>query len=127
MATMQTSAFERTRRLRGDTLAFLLPREGEALASRAESSASGRAAKTLVKEGPLRMTLVALKAGASLQQHQTAGPSSIQALSGMARVETPAGTTVLPPGGLVVLDAGVAHSVTAIEHSILVVSLIALN
>jgi len=125
MTTVQTSAFERTQRLRGDALAFLLPRESETLAVRAQASSSGRAARTLVKEGPLRVTLVALKAGASLQQHQVAGPSSIQALNGMARVETPAGTTVLPPGGLIVLDAGVAHTVTALEPSTLVVSLVA--
>jgi quercetin dioxygenase-like cupin family protein len=127
VAIAQTSAFEHTRRLRGDALAFVLPRESEMLATRAQASSSGRAAKTLVKEGQLRVTLVALKAGTSLQQHKTAGPSTIQALGGMSRVETEAGTTVLTTGGLMVLDAGVAHGVTALEHSIILVSLVAVS
>jgi quercetin dioxygenase-like cupin family protein len=106
-------------------LAFLLDREGEALAHRAQLATAGRTARTLVKEGPLRVTLVALKAGVSLQQHQVSGPSSIQALKGVARLETPAGTTVLPAGALMVLDAGVTHRVTAIEDCTLLVSLVA--
>lgn len=125
MALAQESAYERTRRLRGKVLAFLLDREGEALALRAQSATSGRAAKTLVKEGPLRVTLVTLRAGTSLQRHQVAGPSSIQALKGMARFETPAGTTVLPAGAMMVLDAGVTHTVTAMEDSTLLVSIVA--
>lgn len=125
MTTAQTSAFERPHRLQGKVLAFLLDRESEALAQRAQSASSGRAAKTLVKEGPLRMTLVALKSGVVLKQHEVAGPSSIQALKGLARVETPAGTTVLPAGALIVLEGGVTHKVTALEHCTLLVSLVA--
>lgn len=125
MAVAQKSAYEHTQRLRGKVLAFLLDREGEALAHRAQSATAGRTGKTLVKEGPLRVTLVALKAGVSLQQHQVAGPSSIQALTGMARLETPAGTTVLPTGALMVLDAGMTHKVTAMEDCTLLVSIVA--
>jgi quercetin dioxygenase-like cupin family protein len=124
MTTPHQSAFEQAHRLRGTALAFLLDRDSKALAQRAQSGPAGRAARTLAKEGPLRVTLTAVKAGVSLQPHQVAGPSTIQALSGKARFETPAGTTVLPAGALMVLDAGVTHRVTAIEDCVLLMTIV---
>ncbi len=40
---------------------------------RARTAKAGGTARTLVKEGPLRITLVALLRGVSLQEHQVAG------------------------------------------------------
>ena len=45
----------------------------EALLERA-----GRSGRTLVKDGPLRVTLVALASGGSLAAHTAAGPITIQ-------------------------------------------------
>jgi hypothetical protein len=55
------SAVLRTRHLSGKMLRFLIDAEDETLRESAEASKTGRAAKTLVKQGPLRITLVALQ------------------------------------------------------------------
>lgn len=124
MANVQKSAYERTQRLRGPALAFRLDHEGKALGERARDAAAGRAGKTLAKEGALRITLVALRAGASLERHQVRGPASVQALSGSARVETAEAVIVVSAGGLLVLDAGVTHSVTALDDCTLLMNLV---
>jgi len=108
-------AYLRTHRLRGKVLEFILRAEDEELRGRAGSSKTGRAAKTLVKEGPLRVTLVALAKGTTLQPHQVAGPVTIQSIRGCLRVTTEAGDLDVPAGNLVALDAGVAHTAMALE------------
>lgn len=80
----------KTHHLREALLHFAVRDEERALRDLAASSGSGRAAKTLVKEGPLRITLAALRKGATLETHQITGPVSIHALSGRLRVSTPA-------------------------------------
>lgn len=71
---------------------------------------TGRSARTLVKDGPLRITLVALGAGGSLAPHRAGGPIAVHVLSG--RVEFRAGdeSWMLEPGDLLSLAAGVEHA-----------------
>lgn len=115
MPTEQKPAYLRTHRLRARVLEFILRAEDEELRERAASSKAGRAAKTLVKEGPLRVTLVALTKGTALQSHQVANPVTIQSVRGCLRVTTEAGDLDVPAGNLVVLDAGVAHTAKALD------------
>jgi len=72
---------------------------------------SGRTARTLVKEGPLRVTLVALGSGGALATHRTDGPITLHVLSG--EVSCRAGTDEwgLVSGDLLSLGAGVEHAV----------------
>ena len=74
MTTKHT--YLKTHRLSGDILEFMLPAEEAALRERAAGAKAGRAAKTLVKEGALRLTLVALNKGIVLQAHQVEGASA---------------------------------------------------
>ena len=67
------SAVRRVRRLAGKRLTFMLGAEDDTLREFAEDSKTGRAAKTLVKDGPLRITLVALKKGTVLPPHHAPG------------------------------------------------------
>ena len=117
------STYLRTHRLRGKTLSFLLAAEDDELRERAESAKTGRAAKTLVKEGPLRITLVALKQGTTLQSHHVAGPVSLVTIRGLLRVSTAAGDIDIPKDGLIALDAGVGHSVTALDDCAVLITL----
>ena len=103
----------RTRRLAGRALTFLLGAEDETLREFAAAASSGRAGKTLVKQGPLRITLVALKKGAALPAHQVAGPVSIQTIRGCLRLTTESGDLDIPAGGLISLGAGVRHTARA--------------
>jgi quercetin dioxygenase-like cupin family protein len=117
------SAVQRTRRLAGKMLTFLLGAEDGTLREFAAASKTGRAAKTLVKQGSLRITLVALRKGTALDSHQVAGPVSIQIIRGCLEITTSGGTTAVPAGGLITLDGGVAHSVTAHEDSAILITL----
>ena len=107
------SSVLRTRRLSAGMLTFILGAEDDTLREFAESSKIGRAGKTLVKQGPLRITLVALKKGTALPSHQVAGPVSIQTLRGCLRLTTDKGDVDIPAGGLVTLAAGIAHTAEA--------------
>ena len=100
-------------KLSGSLLTFELGREAERLRTKAATARAGRAAKTLVKEGQLRATIVALRRGSSLGRHRTDGVSSVQLLRGRATAEM--GTAFVPmrAGSIVVFDEGVEHSLTA--------------
>ncbi len=93
----------KTHRLSGDILQFILPAEEVALRERAASAKAGRAARTLVKEGALRLTLVALNKGIVLQAHQVDGALSIHVIRGRARVSAAGTDSTIGAGGLVVL------------------------
>ena len=103
----------RNRRLSGTVLTFLLGAEDDTLREFADGSKTGRAGKTLVKEGSLRITLVALKTGTLLPSHQVAGPISIQTIRGCLRLTTDMGDMDVPAGTLVALGPGVAHTAKA--------------
>jgi quercetin dioxygenase-like cupin family protein len=109
------SAVLRVRRLSGKMLTFLLGAEDETLREFAESSKTGRAAKTLVKQGSLRITLVALKKGTVLPPHQVTGPVSIQTIRGCLRVTTDREGVDVTAGTLIALAPAVAHTAKAHE------------
>jgi quercetin dioxygenase-like cupin family protein len=123
MEREKKSAVQRTRRLAGKMLTFLLDAEDRTLREFAAESKTGRAAKTLAKQRSLRITLVALRRGTALEPHQVAGPVSIQVIRGCLEVTTSGETTAVPAGGLITLDAGVAHSVSAHEDSAILITL----
>jgi quercetin dioxygenase-like cupin family protein len=107
------SAVLRTRRLSGKLLAFLLREEDETLRQFAAASKTGRAAKTLIKQGLLRITLVALKKGTALPRHRIAGPVSIQVVRGCLRLETEDQNIDVSADSLITLDAGISHTAKA--------------
>jgi quercetin dioxygenase-like cupin family protein len=109
------SAVLRVRRLAGKRLTFILSAEDETLREFAQDSKTGRAAKTLVKEGPLRITLVALKKGTALPSHHVEGPISVQTIRGCLTLTTDRGDMDVPEGNLIALGAGVVHAAKAQE------------
>ena len=104
---------QRTRRLAGRMLTFLLNAEDDTLREFAAASKSGRAAKTLVKQGAQRITLVALRSGAALPSHRVAGAVSVQTIRGCLKVGTDRGEREVPAGALVAFAPGVAHTARA--------------
>ena len=103
----------RTRRISGQVLSVLLGAEDDTLREFADGSKTGRSGKTLVKEGSLRITLVALKKGTVLSSHQVAGPVSIQTLGGCLKLTTDRGDMDLAAGALIPLGPGLAHTAKA--------------
>ena len=117
------STYSRGNRLSGKKLEFLLKAEEDALRERAASSSSGRAAKTLAKEGRLRVMIIALNRATVLKQHHTDGPVSIQCLRGNVAITIDDASTELTSGGLLILDAKVQHEVKAIRDSSLLITM----
>ena len=103
--------------LAGPALTFDFASELEQLRREESYRAGDRNARTLVKEGGLRIVLTVLKDGARLREHSAPGPVSVQTLDGRVRLHAAGETVDLPVGGLLALDGNVAHDVEALEES----------
>ena len=71
---------------------------------------NGRSARTLVKEGPLRLTMVAIGPGGTLPAHSAAGPITIHVLEGEVTVTALERDYPLGPGDVLVLAPGTEHA-----------------
>lgn len=98
--------------------------ELSALLNSSEVARAGRSARTLFKDGSLRLVLVALGATGVLQEHHAPGPLTIQALSGSVTVEAGDQSFPLHLGDLLVLPAGAPHAVQAHEPSGLLLTMV---
>ncbi len=103
------------RPLSGDPLRFRLEEERERMVRTGIDLEQGRTARTLVKDGPLRVTLIVLGPGGELREHSAPGPITVHALEGRLRFTTGGDDHDLVPGDLLALGADVAHSVASEE------------
>jgi quercetin dioxygenase-like cupin family protein len=78
-------------------------------------TASRRRATILVKEDFLRVVLVTMLEGATLQDHSAPGPVTVQALTGHFLVTYGESERQLAPGGLICFAPGLRHAVSAIS------------
>lgn len=99
------------RPLSGPVLRFRLSEERERTDDPALLGRHGRNARTLVKAGPLRITLVMVAAGGKIAPHRSDGPISIHVLDGDIRLRAAGTEHALAPGDLLVVDGGVEHAV----------------
>jgi quercetin dioxygenase-like cupin family protein len=99
------------RPLSGAALRFTLAEERERVNDKELLERNGRNARTLVKEGPLRVTLVVVKAGGRIAPHHADGPITVQVLDGAIRFRAAGKEHALGVGDLLVVDAGVEHAV----------------
>ncbi|MEO8336212.1 MAG: hypothetical protein ABI664_14635 [bacterium] len=82
----------------------------------------GRSARTLVKEGPLRLTLMGLAAGGVLPPHSTDNPVSIQMLNGDATFYALDKEYVLDPGDVLVFAARVEHAAQSVHGALILLT-----
>jgi quercetin dioxygenase-like cupin family protein len=109
--------------LTGTALTFDLAAEAEQLRNEPTWQINGHNAKTLVKHSDVRVVLIALRAGARMQEHKTDQCVTLHALSGRLRVHLPGNTVELATGALMALDHTVVHDVEALEESVFVLTL----
>lgn len=76
---------------------------------------TGRTARTLVKEGPLRLTMLALAPGGELPEHSTDGPVSIHVLRGSVTFRVLDNAYQMGTGDILALAPGVRHSASSVE------------
>lgn len=84
----------------------------------------GRSARTLVKEGPLRLTLMALGAGGHLPSHHADGPVSIHLVEGQVVFEAQGSEYPLVAGDVLVLAAGVEHSARTANGAVFLLTVV---
>ncbi len=112
------------RDITGATLLFSLSEEMDIL--RAELEVAGeRIGRTLLKNGPLRATLVGLKPGGSLRTHRADGPITVHVLEGSVDFEVKGTLWQLPTGTLFSVEGGLPHSVTSVNGGIFLLTVVA--
>jgi quercetin dioxygenase-like cupin family protein len=102
---------------------FDLVREIAELKNSTQYFTTGHAAHTLVKRADLRVVLIVLRRDAELKEHRTNQPVSLQTLVGHIRVTLPGRALEQGVDGLMVIEPGLAHEVSAITDSAILLSM----
>lgn len=84
----------------------------------------GRSARTLVKEGPLRLTIVAIGPGGTLPPHSTAGPITIHVLEGEVTVSAREQEYPLGPSDVLALAPGVEHAARSTQGGVFLLTVV---
>jgi quercetin dioxygenase-like cupin family protein len=111
------------RTIEGEVLVHHLKRD-EQMIDRDLVTRHGRSARTLVKEGPLRLTLIALAAGGSMPSHHADGPITIHLLEGDAVFDVGEREFALVPGEVLVLASAVQHAVRSSAGCVLLLTVV---
>ena len=123
MAEVGGHEYLRTHTLQGEHL--LLDLEEAARDLRALDESQDRRAVTLVRQSGLSVVLMHLRADGVLDEHAAPGPVTVSVLDGHVEVILGDESFDAPPRRLVAFDAGVRHSVRAIEDSTLLLTIAA--
>ncbi len=123
MSNSTGHAYLKNYQVSGEILLLNVEEESDTILEAARAAEVGHAAKTLVKDGPLRMIVLGFKAGASLREHSAGGPVSIQALSGRVEVSTEGRSHSLDAGRTLVINSAIPHSVTASSDAVLLLTI----
>ena len=99
------------RPLHADLLLYQLDEEEQKATKPETLERDGRSSRTLVKDGPLRVTLIVLAPGGGIPEHTAQGPVTIQPLRGEIEVTAGGEPHTVNDGGLLSFEAGVPHSV----------------
>lgn len=108
-------------RISGAALSFSLDDEMRTVRDEL-AKVPARVGRTLVKDGPLRVTLVGLRAGQGLHEHHSSGPVTIHVLEGTIEVSAAGQSWPLNQGMLLALDAAVPHAVTSATGAMLLLT-----
>jgi quercetin dioxygenase-like cupin family protein len=105
------------RPLAGDVMLFRLDEESSRAGDPTTLERHGRSARTLLKDGPLRVTLITIAAGGHIAEHQADGPITVQALRGTIHFTAAGEVYDVRPGELLTVGAGIRHSVAATDEA----------
>ena len=111
------------RTIEGDVVIRHLKRD-EQMIDRELLSRHGRTARTLVKDGPLRLTLIALAPSGNMPAHQAEGPVTIHLLEGDVIFDAEEREYPLVPGELLVFAAGVRHGARSVSGCVFLLTVV---
>lgn len=86
---------------------------------------SGRVGRTLAKDGPLRLTLVAMAEGVQVDTHLAETPITLQPLEGRIRYRVEDETFELEAGQILYFGPGHAQDIQALEDTALLLTITA--
>lgn len=91
----------------------------------AKEASSGRSAKTVFggHEHQLRQTVIALRAGESLAEHENPGEATLQVLEGRVLLRSGDVSWNGSPGDLLTIPDGL-HSLDAVEDSVILLTVV---
>jgi quercetin dioxygenase-like cupin family protein len=115
------SSMERT--LEGDVLVHHL-KEDERMIDRTLLARHGRTARTLVKQGALRITIIAIAPGGAMETHHTAGPVSMQVVEGEIVFAALGREYVARTGDVLVMAPNVEHSVRSATGGVFLLTIV---
>jgi len=109
------------RALDGPVLVHRLNKDEQTI-DRTLVQAHGRSARTLVKEGALRLTLMAIAKGGGIPIHKANGPVSIQVLEGDVTFDAVGENHTLSVGDIIVFASSVEHAATSTAGCLLLLT-----
>jgi quercetin dioxygenase-like cupin family protein len=101
----------------GELIAFTIEDELAKAKNHPHWASNDRFAHSLVKHRDLTVTLMLMRKGAHLHEHQARGSVTVQVLSGAIRFKARNGERELTPGTIAVLDREIPHAVEALAES----------
>jgi quercetin dioxygenase-like cupin family protein len=113
------------RSLTGPMLSFTLDEHLAQLRADEGYLRSGRSGRTLAKQGPMRVLLVALREGCEIGTHQAESPMTLQVLHGHIRFRAGDGVHELRTGELLFFGPGDANDIRATEETALLLTIAA--
>jgi quercetin dioxygenase-like cupin family protein len=113
------------RPLTGAMLSFMLDDHLAELRQDEGYQRSGRSGRTLVRQGPMRVLLVALRGGCQVGTHQAESPMTLQVLHGHIRFRAAGEEHELRAGQLLFFGPGDANDIHAVEDTTLLLTLAA--
>jgi len=114
-----------SRALTGESLTFDLAGQIAELRADDAYQRSGRTGRTLVKEGPLRLTLTLLAEGVEVGTHHAAAPMTLQLLEGRLRYRVGDTESEIAEGEVLFFGPGHAQDIRALEDTALLLTIMA--
>jgi quercetin dioxygenase-like cupin family protein len=128
MSESEGHAYLRDHQLQGEALRLNLNEVSAELLNEAKGSSVGRAARTLVKEGPLRLTMLALRQDGAIDEHRAGGLVSIEVINdGDVTIEVSGKSHRLVERETLVLEADVPHSLRAQRDTVMLLTIAMAN
>ena len=115
--TTSGSARRGARSVSGQGMIYRLSAEMQSLQQDLAQTTGGRAAKTLAKAQNLRVALVTLRAGSTIDPHAIAGAATLHVLEGRLRIHPEDADRDVEAGDLVVLNQNLRRPAEALEDA----------
>ena len=123
MSESQGHTYLKGHTLSADALLLDLNEQSDAVLEEARLASTSHAARTLVKDGALRVTIVGFEDGGVLKEHKAPGPVAIQVLQGEVEVSIGGSAQPLIRGECLVVGPNIEHALVAHEPSVILVTI----